>query len=63
MVRKASGTPLYIILVTKGQLYSFLSRKNPKSMSGFEPTVMRSKWFEVKGHNHLNLKPRKPHKW
>jgi hypothetical protein len=26
---------------------------NPKSLSGFEPTAVRGKWFEVNNINHL----------
>jgi hypothetical protein len=33
-------------------LYIFLTWRNPKSLSGSEPTAMSSKWFEVNNLNH-----------
>jgi hypothetical protein len=32
-------------------LDSFLTWQNTKTVEGFKPTVVRSKWFEVNNHN------------
>ena len=51
--RHISGHPELNYRLFVNWQYNFLKWKNPKSMVGFKPTIVKGKWFEVNNLNHL----------